>query len=1703
MSKFLSGRQSNLKLGVGGYTENKTVLETTGRVGIGTTNAESFSLYVVGPTNITGVATFKSDVFIDDQLFVGGLNITGGATVGEDITARHLNLSGIATVTGDTDLNGNLDVAGISTFNGNVHHPDDVVVNFGNSDDLKIYHDSNGQSYIKDVGTGDLNLTSDGTGIHLQNNGGSTLARFYTAGPSEIHHAGSRKIHTTSNGVEVTGLTDTDTLNVSGDSTFVGGVDVDGHTELDNLNVSGIATVAGNTDLNGNLDVAGNTDLNGNLDVDGTTELDGLNVDGSTTLDATTVDGLLDINAGGQANTFKVEDLTDNRIVLAGSGGELEDSPNLTYDGNEFNVIGHTELDDVNVSGTATITSLRVNTDFDVYDSVATIHNDLYVGGNISIGGTTTVLQAQDLKIFDKDIILGVTTDAYGNDISTDITANHAGVAVASTTGFPLVDLTIAGLEELPATYKKIMWFREGTFSGLGTDAWLFNYAVGIGSTQFPSGTRLAAGQIQITEDTVNTPNLDVDGHTELDQLRVSGVSTFQGNVHFGDSDVLYFGDDDDGYLYFDSNNLILQEDSATGSLLLRGQNLRLQNPANSNENWIEALNDGSGRTVRLFYNGTKKLETTGIGVSIYNDLNVGTGVTIYGNAGIVSATSFYGDGSNLTNTGATLSATSGVERLVTTQLTSGTMVDAATDADLTFDAGTNTLNTENIKISGGISTNGSDYGQQFELLRATGNGEWEWATVPGIFSVNNILNGFNVLEEGGQVGTAGSIHTLDFRGINVTATGDPQPNGIATITFSPTPTFDNVTLVSTDSGSSAGPELKLYRDSSSPADADYLGQIKFAGESDTGVERNYAKITGKILDASNGTEDGILEFAHIKNGSQNISARFRSDSLQLLNGTNLSVAGDSTFTGSVDANGGLTANTAAVEDLTENRLVVVGVNGELEDDANLTFDGSQLNVGSGITMYAATGIVSATKLYGDGSDLTGINAGAILGISSGTQRLVMTGLTSGAMLNAATDADLRYNSVTDTLITENLNVVGLSTFVGVGTFYDDLYVYGNLNVTGDIVYDEISGRNLNISGIATFGGPISVGGSTGTNGQYLKSTGVGVTWADFPTLRTTHTENANAGVTTFNFTYNVNFLDVFINGVKLTPTEYTASNGSTVTLATPTFQDDIVELVSYNTVSTGAGAGSSTGVSDGDKGDIIVSGSGTNWQIDANTIGPNELVNTSVTPGTYNFATLTVDADGRLTAASSGTETPESFTAVGIQSGGSLVGSAQTINFANNLTATVSNGVATIDSLGGGGGASVQVSDTAPSNPSEGDLWWRSTDGKGFIYYNDGNSNQWVEFNPSAVGIAGISTSGTSTFNVISANTYQGITTSMISDYGNGLSAGGASVQVSSNPPSNPSEGDLWWDSDVAKGYIYYTDGSSNQWVEFNPAGGGSGGGSSYTNSDVDAHLNVSGASSGQILSWNGSDYAWVADQTASGGSGISLTDLSVTQNSAGTAALSYNNSNGVFSYTPPDLSNYLQVNGDGSQLTGIGTVVISDNAPSSPDVGQLWWESDTATGHIYYNDGSTSQWVQFNSGSSGGGSGSSGIGTSRFSVSNTTGSIGAGTTADITITGAKAYSLFKIETSHAAWVRLYTDTTSRTNDASRAYTTDPTPGSGVLAEVYTTTTGSNTFKMTPAVTGWNDDATPSTNIYAKVTNNESTSQDITVTLTILRMED
>ena len=85
------------------------------------------------------------------------------------------------------------------------------------------------------------------------------------------------------------------------------------------------------------------------------------------------------------------------------------------------------------------------------------------------------------------------------------------------------------------------------------------------------------------------------------------------------------------------------------------------------------------------------------------------------------------------------------------------------------------------------------------------------------------------------------------------------------------------------------------------------------------------------------------------------------------------------------------------------------------------------------------------------------------------------------------------------------------------------------------------------------------------------------------------------------------------------------------------------------------------------------------------------------------------------------------------------------------------------------------------------------------------------------------------------------------------------------------------------------------------------------YSDSSVNTHLNTATASANEVLSWTGSDYDWVSQS-----SGLALTDLSVTTNSAGTAALTYSNSTGVFSYTPPDLSSYATLAATVYALTG-----------------------------------------------------------------------------------------------------------------------------------------------------------------------------------------
>ena len=276
---------------------------------------------------------------------------------------------------------------------------------------------------------------------------------------------------------------------------------------------------------------------------------------------------------------------------------------------------------------------------------------------------------------------------------------------------------------------------------------------------------------------------------------------------------------------------------------------------------------------------------------------------------------------------------------------------------------------------------------------------------------------------------------------------------------------------------------------------------------------------------------------------------------------------------------------------------------------------------------------------------------------------------------------------------------------------------------------------------------------------------------------------------------------------------------------------------------------------------------------------------------------------------------------------------------------------------------------------------------------------------------------------------------------------------------------------------------------------------------------------------------YAWDGTSWTAAGAGASATDrtlFSVTTNSAGTAALSYTSGTGVFSYTPPDVSvlsgpNINDGTGSGldadlldgehgsyyrdagnlnagtipnARLSGLATpydIDISGNAATASSVSTgITGLSDVTITTPSNNEVLTytgSGWVN---------SAVSVTGLQGRVTTSQTLSLANGAVGNTSVSTGNTFALLKIQTSHAAWVTVYSSTTARTNDAARARTTDPTPGSGVLAEVITT--GSASQWITPAVIGFSE--TQNSSAYLKIVNDSGSTVNLQVTLTYVKLE-
>ena len=372
---------------------------------------------------------------------------------------------------------------------------------------------------------------------------------------------------------------------------------------------------------------------------------------------------------------------------------------------------------------------------------------------------------------------------------------------------------------------------------------------------------------------------------------------------------------------------------------------------------------------------------------------------------------------------------------------------------------------------------------------------------------------------------------------------------------------------------------------------------------------------------------------------------------------------------------------------------------------------------------------------------------------------------------------------------------------------------------------------------------------------------------------------------------------------------------------------------------------------------------------------------------------------------------------------------------------------------------------------------------------------------------------------------TLQNITATGLSDLDSTNVAG--DLQLNTLNSSGETSSGRLLDS-AGRSFVIY-DSSGNLLWGNNGTSAGNLGGPQAVNLNLEdlANVNITNVQNGQVIKWDAVASEWINanDLEGAGGSGIALTDLSVTQNApSGTGSLSYNNLNGVFTYTPPalpditnislddlvnvdavgDVSNntyVLKSDGDGSfslaaQTGGGGGNAFTTIASSGQS--NITAASATDTLNI---EGSASIGVTTTPGTNTVTISYTGSATglaSRGSINNTTGTIANDGSADLTISnGFETYALLKIETSHAAWVRLYVDTASRTADASRVITDDPAPDAGVIAEVITT--GAETIKMSPGVIGWLESGT---DIPVRVTNKSGGNAAVQVTLTLVQLE-
>lgn len=277
---------------------------------------------------------------------------------------------------------------------------------------------------------------------------------------------GGTNIHSVASGGDtITIHLDSDVQDLSG-LNVNGAVDIVGDLDVDNININGNAITSTNT--NGNITLTPNgtgevvastltvSDLtdtrlvlagtsgalgdNANLTFNGTQ----LNVGaGNFTVQQASGNvytaGTLEVDGEATLASAVIEDLTNNRILVAGTGGAVEDDANLTWDGSSLGITGDIDqTGDATITGQLTVDNININgntissTDGSntMYIDPAPVDSDggtLVIRGNLTVQGTQTIVNSTTVSVNDLNMVLA---DSAGNAAAADgagITIGGAG----------------------------------------------------------------------------------------------------------------------------------------------------------------------------------------------------------------------------------------------------------------------------------------------------------------------------------------------------------------------------------------------------------------------------------------------------------------------------------------------------------------------------------------------------------------------------------------------------------------------------------------------------------------------------------------------------------------------------------------------------------------------------------------------------------------------------------------------------------------------------------------------------------------------------------------------------------------------------------------------------------------------------------------------------------------------------------------------------------------------------------------------------------------------------------------------------------------------------------------------------------------------------------------------------------------------------